>query len=168
MNKKMKMNLSDCSIALTPKGVDEAMHRTYKVNVKYRSVLIHLGTKPQSVEHTLHIQSVFGPDEIIEAISDLIREGFVAVHEAEAAAPAAADLRLQDGIILAEAKYLLVDFCANSFGTQSQMYADEIGKCKNEQSLRVCLKNIYAVTLDSNPDRLPFLQKTVAEINQTA
>jgi len=164
----MKMNLSGCSISLTPKGLDEAMNRTYKVNVKYRSVLIHLGTKPQSVEHTLHIQSVFEPEEVIEAISSLIREGFVAVHEAEAAAPSAADLRLQDGIIVAEAKFLLVDFCVNSFGTQSQMFTDEIGKCKNEQSLRVCLKNIYAVTQDSCPDRLPSLLKTVAEINQTA
>jgi hypothetical protein len=164
----MKMNLSGCSISLTPKGVDEAMNRTYKVNVKYRSVLIHLGSKPQSVEHTLHIQSVFKPEEVIDAISDLIRDGFVAVHEAEAAAPSAADLRLQEGIIVAESKFLLVDFCVNSFGTQSQMFTDEIGKCKNEQSLRVCLKNIYAVTQDSCPDRLPSLLKTVAEINQTA
>lgn len=164
----MKMNLSGCSISLTPKGVDEAMNRTYKVNVKYRSVLIHLRSKPQTVEHTLHIHSVFEPEEVIAAISDLIREGFVAVHEAEAAAPSGEDLRLQDGIIVSEAKFLLVDFCVTSFGTRSQMFTDEIGKCKNEQSLRVCLKNIYAVTQDSCPDRLPFLLKTVAEINRTA
>ena len=144
------------------------MNRTYKVNIKYRSVLIHLGTKPQSIEHTLHIHSVFEPEEVIEAISDLIREGFVAVYEAEAAAPSAADLRLQDGIIVSEAKFLLVDFCANSFGTQSKMFTDEIGKCKNAQSLRVCLKNIFAVIQNSCPDRLPFLLKAIAEINQTA
>jgi hypothetical protein len=163
----MKMNLSGCSISATPKGVDEAMNRTYKVNVKYRSVLIHLGTRPQAVEHTLHIHSVFEPDEVIDAISGLIREGFVALHDAEAAAPSGEDLRLQDGIIVSEAKFLLVDFCVTSFGTQSQMFTDEIGKCKTEQNLRVCLKNIYAVAVDSCPDRLPSLLKTIAEINQT-
>lgn len=164
----MKMNLSGCSISLTPKGLDEAMNRTYKVNVKYRSVLIHLGTKPQPVERTLHIHSVFEPDEVIETISGLIREGFVALHDAEAAAPSGEDFRLQDGIIVSEAKFLLVDFCVNSFGTQSQMFTNEIGKCKTEQNLRVCLRNIFAVALESCPDRLPSLLKVVTEINKTA
>lgn len=144
------------------------MNRTYKVNVKYRSVLIHLGTKPQSVECALQMHSVFEPEEIIDAISGLIREGFVALHEAEDALPASADLRLQDGVIVSEAKFLLVDFCVNSFGTQSQKFVDEIGKCKSEQSLRICVKNIYALTQSDCPDRLPSLVKAISEINRTA
>lgn len=164
----MKMNLSGCSISLTPKGVDEAMNRTYKVNVKYRSVLIHLGTRPQSVDTALQMHSVFEPEEIIEAISGLIREGFVALHEVETAAASGAGVKLQDGFIVSEAKFLLVDFCVNSFGTQSQKFVEEIGKCRSEQSLQICLKNIYALTQSDHPDRLPSLHKAIAEINQTA
>jgi hypothetical protein len=75
---------------------------------------------------------------------------------------------LQEGIIVSEAKFLLVDFCVSSFGRQSQEYTDEIAKCKTEQSLGVCLNNIYAVTQNYCPERLPNLLVTIAEINRTA
>lgn len=162
------MNLSGCSISLTPKGVDEIKNRTNKVSVKYRSVLIHLGAQPQSVDSILQMPSVYKSEEVIEAITGLIQEQYVALHEAEASALSGANVKLQDGFIVSEAKFLLVDFCVNSFEAESQKYVDEIGKCKNERSLHVCVNNIYALTQTDCPDQMPFLLKAISEINQTA
>jgi hypothetical protein len=164
------MNLS-ASLSLTPKGVDEALNRTYKLNIRQRSILILLG-KPQTIENILQKQQIFNQDEIIELINQLANEGFVAINggtmpRAAASAPSG-NIQLLDGIIISEAKFLLVDFCVDSFGTQSQTFVDELGGCKNEKNLQLCLKNIYAATEANSPDRLPVLLKIIEEINATA
>lgn len=166
------MNLSD-TLSLTPKGVDEALNRTYKLNIRHRSVLILLG-KPQTVEHVLQKQQqLFNQDEVIQIINELAVEGFVDINGGTGAraavSPAAgSNIQLLDGIIISEAKFLLVDFCVDSFGTQSQTFVNELGGCKNEKNLQLCLKNIYAATEANSPDRLPILLKIIEEINATA
>jgi hypothetical protein len=165
------MNLS-ASLSLTPKGVEEALNRAYKLNIRLRSVLILLG-KPQTLEYVLQMrQALFNHEEIIELINELANEGFVHVNGGtvpRATSPVSGGkIQLLDGIIISEAKFLLVDFCVDSFGTQSQTFVDELGGCKNEKNLQLCLKNIYAATEMHSPDRLPGLLKIIEEINATA
>ena len=162
---------SSASVSLTPKGVDEALNRTYKINIRQRSVLILLG-KPQTIEYILQKQQLFNQDEVMEIINQLVSEGFVAVGGGtmpRAQAPASGgNIQLMEGIVISEAKFLLVDFCVDSFGTQSQTFVDELGGCKNEKNLQLCLKNIHAAIEMHSPDRLPVLIKIVREINATA
>ena len=164
------MNLS-ASVSLTPKGVDEALNRTYKIHIRQRSVLILLA-KPQSVEYILQKQQLFKQDEVFEIINQLINEGFVEINgggmQRSSAPIAGGNMQLLEGIIISEAKFLLVDFCVDSFGTKSQAFVDEIGGCKNEKSLQLSLGNIYSAIETQSPDRLPLLMKIVAEINATA
>jgi hypothetical protein len=164
------MNLST-RLSLTPKGVEEALNRTYKLNIRQRSVLILLG-KPQTIEHILQKHQIFKQDEIVEIINDLANEGFVDVNGGtlpRATAPSSGgNIQLLDGIIISEARFLLVDFCVDNFGTQSQTFVDEIGGCKNEKNLQLCLKNIYTAAEKQNPERLPALLKIIEEINKTA
>lgn len=164
------MNLTD-SVSLTPKGVEEVTNRTYKIGIRPRSVIIFLG-KPQTLEHILQAQQLYKPEETIEIINDLAKNGFVAINGKNIAGSSVSasggNIRLAEGIIISEAKFLLVDFCVDSFGTQSQKFVDELGECKNEKSLELCLQNIYATTEMLNPDNLPVLLKIIREINATA
>jgi hypothetical protein len=165
------MKLS-ASLSLTPKGVDEALNRAHKISARLRSVLILLGT-PQTVEYVISKrESLFNHDEILETIIELVDSGFVSIEGEPATRPAASAsgeiILIANDIIISEAKFLLVDFCVDSFGTQSQKFVDQLGACKNEKNLQLCLKNIYAITETQCPDRLPVLMKVIAEINKTA
>lgn len=162
---------SSASVSLTPKGVDEALNRTYKINIRQRSVLILLG-KPQTIEYILQKQQLFDQDEVLEIINQLVSAGFVEVSGGAIPRPSipasGGIIQLLEGIVVSEAKFLLVDFCVDSFGTQSQTFVDELGGCKNEKNLQLCLKNIYAAIEAHSPDRLPVLMKIIGEINATA
>ena len=63
------------TLHLTDKGTDEVAHRTFKLGIKLRSVLLLLH-KPQTVEFALH-KSVFPEEEVIGVIDTLVQEGFV-------------------------------------------------------------------------------------------
>jgi hypothetical protein len=165
------MKLS-ASLSLTPKGVDEALNRVHKISVRQRSVLILLGT-PQTVEHVISKrESLFSHEEILETIIELADGGFVSIDGEPAGRPSVSAsgeiIQIANDIIISEAKFLLVDFCVDSFGTQSQKFVDQIGACKNEKNLQLCLKNIYAITESQCPDQLPVLMRVITEINKTA
>jgi hypothetical protein len=164
----------DLSVILhnTPKGQDEVKSRSNKLSFRKRSVLILLD-KLQTVEHVLH-KTVFPKDEIVSDIQELIRDGFVAVSGADAtsqvadAAGVSGELRLDDEIIVSEAKFLLTDYSVDSFGMQSETISNQVRACKDVRELRVCLSGIYSLTEKLCPDRLTALVKVVAEINETA
>lgn len=164
------MNLT-ASLSLTQKGEEEVTTRAYKLSIRLRSVLIFLG-KPLTLEYLLQKQQLFNQKEVIEIINELANDGFVAVdgeNTGRAAVQASGgSVQLVEGIIISEAKFLLVDFCVDSFGTQSQKFVDELGGCKNEMKLQLCLKNIYAATEKLSPDSLSALVKIIKEINATA
>lgn len=161
------------SLHITPKGIEEVQHRVFKLNIKKRSILIQLET-PHTIEQILH-NTVFPHKEIIEEIETLIREGFMRLgspNEAPAQktneAPATKSLALDDEIIISEAKFLLSDFCVDSFGTQSKELADEIRACHDVACVRAFLNKTFALTEKFSPDRLPRLLEVVKEINDTA
>ncbi|MDO8789331.1 MAG: hypothetical protein Q7J42_14765 [Sulfuritalea sp.] len=164
-------------LQLTLKGADELKHRTCKLGMKKRSMLILLD-KPQSVQYLLG-KSVFTQGEVIEEIRALVTEQFIAVsvngalHAAGAEPTAAAPepnghLHLHGGIVISEAKFLLIDFCVDHFGTGSQAFVDEISACGKENDLGYCLGKVMAAAQKRCPDQLPKLLGLVKEINETA
>ena len=172
------MNLS-ASLHLTPKGEDEIKRRVYKLDMKKRSLLILLD-KPQTVEY-LAQKTVLRRDEFLTEIDTLVHEGFVAIGSESTqpsgvpgltrSAPsvgAGTHLHLDDEVILSEAKFLLTDFCVDSFGTQSQAFVDGIRACKSIKDLRPQLNAVFAATEKFCPKQLPTLLNIVTEINATA
>lgn len=163
------------SLSITQKGADEIKNRTHKLSMRKRSVLILL-EKPRTVEQVLS-KSVFHSDEIIDEIQTLVGEGFIALggeaaqfalETAPVSSAGGNSFQLDDEIILSEAKFLLIDFCVDSFGTQSQAFTDQIRACKSAGNLSACLASIFATAEKQCPDRLPALRKLVKEINETA
>ena len=161
-------------LQITGKGEDELKRRIYKLGMKKRSVLILLD-QPQSIQHVLG-KSVFPQREILEEIRALLGDQFIAVSFDGAAgsgpAPATrgpdAGVGLQGGIILSEAKFLLIDFCVDHFGTRSQTFVDDISACSKEQDLGFCLGQVLAAAQQQCPDRIPALLRVIREINETA
>jgi len=158
---------------ITQKGIDEVQRRIYKLNIKKRSVLLLLET-PHSIEEVLH-KTVFPHNEITEEILALIQEGFI--HQGESggiltpsvrSTASAKDLKLDDEIILSEAKFLLSDFCVDSFGTQSKGFGEDIRACHDVEHIRQCLDKIFELTGKHCPDQLPKLFAIIKEINETA
>jgi hypothetical protein len=130
-----------------------------------------LGT-PQTLDYILKKLQIVDHEEIAEVINNLSDEGFIEVSGGtmpRAPAPASGgNIQLLEGIIISEAKFLLVDFCVDSFGKRSQQFVDELESCKNEKHLQTCLKNICVATEEQRPDRLAVLLKVMDEINATA
>ena len=62
--------------SITPKGVEEIRHRTSKLGLKRRSVLLLLEKQPQSIGQILQ-RSLFPQSEIMLEIEFLLREGFI-------------------------------------------------------------------------------------------
>lgn len=167
------------NLYLTPKGVEEVKTRVHKLNIKKRSVLLLL-EKLQTIEYVLS-KAVFRREEVIEEIRDLAQEGFLVIggealpvasaDKAAAAAPispSSARYQLNPEIILSEAKYLLIDFCFDNFGTRSEAFSDEIRACKSVAALGFFLETMVAEVGRQCPDRLPVLDLLVSGINETA
>ena len=168
------MDLST-NIYITKKGADEVKNRQFKVGLRKRSVLITL-ENPRTIEQILH-NSVFQKNEILEDIKALFLEGFIDIEGEKLPASSASISNssaapqknyLENEIIISEAKFLLTDFCVDSFGTQSQAYVDEIHTCHDVDSIRACLNKIFSLTEKHFPDLLPKLHAVVGEINKTA
>ena len=157
-------------LSITAKGEDELKHRIYKLSIRKRSVLVSL-EMPHTVAQVID-RSVFQEDEILDEIRALTSDGFVAVEGAEASTrrgePQRGRFELKDDIVLSEAKYLLIDFCVDSFGTHAQTLADGIRVCKTPESLAQSLETLAKAAEKQCPDRLPALFKIISEINETA
>ena len=183
-------------LLLTDKGADEIAHRTFKLGIKLRSVLLLL-QHPQTVEFTVQ-KSVFPKEEIVGAIGTLLESGFIApdpagqsggevgsaekppaaaalspLTNAPAATPVApaltaSDLTLNDEIMLSEAKFLLIDFCVDCFGMQCEKLTDDIRVSKSIGGLRVVLKELASAIGTHKPAQLITLREIVRQINETA
>lgn len=170
------MNFST-SLQLTSKGADEVARRIYKLSLKKRSVLILLD-QAQTIDYILR-KSVFPREEIVEEIRALLHDAFIAIYGDEtrrsddkpklAATPTADGAFLLDPeISLSEAKFLLIDFCVDRFGTQSDTLVEQIRACKREKDLSFCLGKTFAVVEKQCPASLPDLRQLVGKINETA
>jgi len=163
---------SSTNVCITQKGMDEVKSRAYKVGMKKRSVLICL-EKPQTVESIVS-KSVLPAPEVIAEIQALAQDGFVALIKAGSPVPAAiaavsngASL-LSDGIVLPEAKFLMVDFWVDCFGMESESFTDAIQACESVKDINACLNRIVESVKAQCPQQMPSLQNLIKEINATA
>ena len=174
------MNPSSC-LQITPKGVEEIKRRTYRLDMKKRSLLILL-ERPQMVEY-LATKTVLPEAEFSAAINMLLTEGFLSVvngvdpgnergaHDQRVStSPRAASepsIYLGDGVVLSEARFLLTNYCVDSFGTDAQSHVVAIRQCKDVTELRKQLSAIYASTERNCPHRIKALREIIHEINAT-
>jgi len=173
------LNLS-ASLHITPKGQDEIKRRVYKLDMKKRSLLILLD-RPQTIEY-LTSKTVLPQEEFNAVIIALIQDGFIATGSAATGSssatgsgrsngepsPAGSKIHIEDDVILSEAKFLLTNFCVDSFGTESQVFVDTIRACKSVNDLRYHLNTIHAAVEKQYPAQIPTLLGVIQEINATA
>ncbi len=163
---------SSTRLAITLKGEEEIQHRLYKLSIRKRSVLVSL-EKPHTVEQILE-RSVFQEDEILDEIQNLLQNGFIALDSDETARLAEQAKRgkdrfeLDEEIVLSEAKYLLIDFCVDSFGTQAQTFSNGVRGCKTPEALGKYLRTVAEAAEKQCPERVPTLFKIIQDINETA
>ena len=168
---------SSSKVHITQKGVDEVARRVFKLGIKKRSVLIQL-TQPVTINHLLQ-KTVFPKNEIVEAIQSLAEEGFVAIDGYVASQAVSQDIpkpsktiensfELGNEIILSEAKFLLIDFCVDCFGTQSEALAAAIRACKDAPQFGLLLKKLASVVEKQYPGQLPALRIVIRRINETS
>lgn len=147
----------------------------YKIGMKKRSLLILL-ERPQTVEALLK-KSVLQEPECLEEIQTLLGEGFISLESDGTvqspailmpAAPAKAGFYLVDDIILSEAKFLLVDFCVDHFGTHSKTFVDEIRTSVSLEGIRKCLDKVAEQVERQDAKLTSPLLGLVREINDTA
>ena len=159
-------------LSITPMGEEEIRHHIYKLSIRKRSVLVSL-EKPHSVEQILN-RTVFQEDEILDEIQNLLQSGFITLESDESPRLAAQEQRnkdrfeLDEEIVLSEAKYLLIDFCVDSFGTQAQTFSNGVRACKTPESLGKYLRTVAEAAEKHCPERVPTLFKIIQEINETA
>lgn len=175
------------TLYLTTKGADEIAHRTMRLGIKPRSVLLLL-THPQTIEFVLQ-KSVFPDGDILETIDTLVQTGFIAlVEEASRPAPPAneavvaapvptrcesapvvtGDFSLDEEINLPEARFLLIDFCVDCFGMQAEALGEAIRNSKSVGALRVELTELQGMVNARKPEQRDALREIVRAINATA
>ena len=178
-------------LRISHKGNDEVARRTHRLGIKLRSVLLLL-SKPQPVDFVLK-KSAFPLEEALMVIDTLTRQGFIVVDDMSLPGPVAAeapsalkghalpplfpippsdpsdltDWRLGPEIILSEAKFLLIDFCVDSFSTLSEKLAENIRACQSVGELGDLLTGLTSLVNGRKPDRLAALRETVRKINET-
>ena len=178
----------------TEKGAEEIAHRTCKLGIKYRSILLLLG-KPQTLEYVQR-KAPLPAEEVLTVVNQLLQGGFViqagaaastsdTVASAAISQPVATNIapstastpkagfardewHIDDEIILSEAKFLLVDFCVDCFGTHSQKPIDRVRACKTAPELSAQIRELVVLVKERQPEKLPLLRKVVREINETA
>lgn len=182
------MDLST-TLYLTAKGADEIAHRTMRLGIRARCVLLLLA-HPQSIEFVLQ-KSVFPDAEIIEAIDTLAQTGFIALTPEVACASAPGDASLRSGaapvaaksdsvtpgsddaaldeeINLPEARFLLIDFCVDCFGMQAEALSEAIRNSKSVGALRVELSELQGMINAQKPEQQEALRDIIRAINATA
>ena len=167
-------------LQLTPKGEDELKHRTHRLSVRKRSLLL-LVEHPRTLGD-LFKKTVLHQEEVAGEVQSLLNDGFISVagkngsarpvpptpSRAEKPPSSAGGFQLNDEIVISEAKFLLIDFCVDSFGTHSDTFCHDIHGCHSVAAVAKCVGAIVAAAGKECPDRLPVLVKVIEEINATA
>lgn len=172
-------------LVLTPKGIEEVKHRTFKLNVKKRSLLILLAVSPMAVGH-LRAKAILPAEEFETGLKSLVDDGFISGPSLSGRSGGSPDTgprsvtfeptthasathnRINRDIALAEAKFLLTDFCVDCFGTDAQIFAEGIRAVTDVQGFCNCLTRVWAATKAGSPEQLKRLAELISEINDTA
>ena len=76
-------------------------------------------------------------------------------------------LRLEAGVSLAQARFMLSDFCLEQFGARAQQFMDAMDRCRDVAALQKVLSLIGTDVAERQRERLPKLIDCVREINAT-
>ncbi|MEP7042943.1 MAG: hypothetical protein ABI843_07760 [Dokdonella sp.] len=164
----------EASLGLTPKGIEELRHRTYKLDVRARNILFLIETG-QTTLAAIAQKSPLRREEIEQRADVLLTGGFIALISAggpsiatRAPAPAAsATPLLKSGISLPEARFALSDFCLDCFGVAGQTTMNLLDRCNDEETLRRILAAIVAAVEKTHHEQRPALVAVVERINAT-
>jgi len=168
------------SLRLTPAGEQVLLHRTHKLSIKQRSLLILL-TAPQSVGQLLE-RTILPAAEFFGEMRSLIEGGFVApdVHPAPSAKTGQVKVppvgqgnpghetptpAFKEGLVLSEAKFLLVDFCIDVFGTDAPALIDRIQSCDNIQEFSTCYAKVWSLVKKHRPGQSSKMELLIQAIN---
>jgi len=163
------------SLALTPKGIEELRHRTYRLDVRSRNILFLIETG-QTTLAAIAQKSPLRREEIDQRADVLLAEGFVAIHSAAQKAvasratpppPAGVVPQLKSGVSLPEARFALSDFCLDCFGVAGQTTMNLLERCNDEDTLRKILAAIVTAVEKSHRGQLSVLAVVVEGINAT-
>jgi hypothetical protein len=164
---------------LTNKGSEELSLRTYRLDIKLRSLLVLIQKCSPTLEAVLQ-KSIFPRDEAMERLRSLVKEQFVvldggAVREAppaisaSKAPPAAAGgaAALEPGISLSQARFGLGDFCLDTFGIEAQHLIDAINTAGDIAALQRVINDLVArARLRRQEDLLAALRQRIRDINE--
>jgi hypothetical protein len=164
------MKTGEDLLSLTPKGIEELHGGASKLDAIAKNILSLIEHGSISAETILQ-RSKSRRDEVIDALRLLLRNGFVATAASNRATSqpgsAGAQLNLKLGVSLSQARFALVNFCLDQFGTDGQHLADLVDVCSDVASLQQVLKAIRIEVDNRCPGRLPALAACVREINET-
>lgn len=165
---------------LTTKGSEELTLRTYRLDIKLRSLLVLIQKCSPTVEAIVQ-KSIFPRDEALERLRGLIKEQFVALDNSSdsespatlnggSSAPVAGSgaPTLEPGISLSQARFGLSDFCLDAFGVEAQSLIDAINRAVDIAALQRVVDELAGLARKNHQDELVSdLQARVRDINDS-
>ncbi len=183
-------------LRVTEKGAEEIARHTVGLGLRQRGIMLLL-SKPRTLEDLLHKSVLPAEESFAilrELMRDgfIIQDdgatpapplappahADAAAYTANGVAPAmpAAGARtahardewhIHDEAIISEARFLLVDFCMDCFGTQAQTLIDRFRTCKTQNELSAQTKDLATLISQRQPAKLAALRDIVRTINET-
>lgn len=162
-------------VSLTPKGVEEIKTRAFRLNIRRRSILLLL-EQPRSSE-AIAERSPLAVSDLNAELAALSAEGFVHIAGQAAAAwhpppvpvaSTAGGLVIHDGIVQSEARFLLVNFCVDTFGPGAQPFVTALEECRSTAQFASCTRQISEHVKQRYPQQLAAFVQVVQEVNATA
>jgi hypothetical protein len=77
-------------------------------------------------------------------------------------------MRLETSVSLAQARFILSEFCLNQFGVRGQDLVDAVNRCRDVVALQKVLILIRTEVINHHRERMPALAVCVRDINETA
>jgi len=168
---------------LTLKGSEELSLRTYRLDIKLRSLLVLVQKCSPTVEAILQ-KSLFPRDEALERLRGLVKDQFVALdHGGSIEAPATINGGsaaraapqaesgypvLEPGVSLSQARFGLSDFCLDTFGVEAQPLIDVISAAVDIAGLQGVVDQLVARARKGRQDSLlAALKAQVRDINES-
>ena len=163
---------------LTNKGSEELSLRTYRLDIKLRSLLVLIQKCSPTLEAVLQ-KSIFPREEALERLRVLVKDQFVALDNNAAReapstinaskarpGPGAAGDALDPGISLSQARFGLSDFCLDSFGVDAQPLVDVINAAGDLPALQSVVDDLLK-RVSGQEAMLATLRDRIRDINES-
>ncbi|RJX32111.1 MAG: hypothetical protein C4516_05615 [Oxalobacter sp.] len=157
----------------------ELVQNVHRLNLKKRSVLLLLKNNQQNPISFFEAvkRGVLPAAEMRPVVEELVKEEFVrlegeggaavSITQPVAAVPVPVP-GFDESINLSEARYLLNDFCLNTFKTQAARYAQPLAGCKTAETLYAFVKDLREKLVTASPSSIEKLDMVIQEIKDSA